>query len=59
VWNGLPDLAVVIFHHSADRMADQPILDGGLKVAACELLLRSSQVNACDSKDEVEATSQG
>ena len=37
----------------------QPILDSGLKVAGYELLFRSSQVNACDSKDEVEATSQG
>ena len=36
----------------------QPILDSGLKVAGYELLFRSSQVNACDSTDDVEATSQ-
>jgi EAL and modified HD-GYP domain-containing signal transduction protein len=36
----------------------QPILDSGMKVAGYELLFRSSQVNACDSTDDVEATSQ-
>jgi EAL and modified HD-GYP domain-containing signal transduction protein len=36
----------------------QPILDSAQKVAAYELLFRSSQANFCDVTDDVDATSQ-